>query len=370
MVDRVGDQGVITRSPVERAKVACLSTGLRIGPDALSVLKSRGEPLSIHEYPTTGGITFVVGGDTYVNAPFDEWFCGEAEVELAVRGSGSFVLVHGSVEIDVGGILPLPGYLEQTDAAGRLVVDTAMSHADRVRISPVIGCAYDCGFCDLPAERYSARPIDQLVAALDVASADDALPSRHVLISGGTAGRKHRDYFEHACRAIIARANDLGLPTDIMMSATEDLDLVDRLVDDGVAGFSINLELFSEEPSALHIRQKHRWSRPSFSAFVERAVERTGGHGRVRSLILVGLEPIEETLRGVEHIAALGADPVLSPFRPAGGTRLVDHAPPTCAELEMVHDEADRIARSFGVRLGPRCLPCQHNTLTFPRDLV
>ncbi len=92
----------------------------------------------------------------------------------------------------------------------------------------------------------------------------------------------------------------------------------------------------------------------------------TGGAGRVRSLLLVGLEPARSTLDAVDFIAALGADPVLSPFRPAEGTELARVRPSSASLMEDVHAEAHSIAQRHAVRLGPRCIPCMHNTVTFP----
>lgn len=143
--------------------------------------------------------------------------------------------------------------------------------------------------------------------------------------------------------------------------------VVQRLVEAGVHGFSLNLEVASDA-GALHIRGKHRRSHPHFDATVDTAVGLLGCTGRVRSLILPGLEAAEDTLAGVERIAALGADPVLSPFRPARSTVLEHHEPVAAQLLREVLDGAREIVARHGVRLGPRCLPCQHNTLTFPWD--
>ena len=78
---------------------------------------------------------------------------------------------------------------------------------------------------------------------------------------------------------------------------------------------------------------------------------------------------MEETLRGVEALAALGCHPTLSPFRPAAGTRLAGQPPPSAAFLSEVLDRSRAIVARHGVRLGPDCVPCQHNTLAFPWDL-
>src|SRR5262249_22894405 len=92
------------------------------------------------------------------------------------------------------------------------------------------------------------------------------------------------------------------------------------------------------------------------------------GPGRIRSLLMVGLESMEATLAGVEFLALRGCQPVLSPFRPAPGTRLEKMPPPRTEFLVEVYLRAREIGDRRGVNLGPDCLPCQHNTLTFPDD--
>jgi hypothetical protein len=155
----------------------------------------------------------------------------------------------------------------------------------------------------------------------------------------------------------------------VMFSATiDDVSIVDRLVDAGAYSFSINLEVFSTNAADEVLRTKQSLTRRRFADTVIRAVELLGSTGRVRSLILPGLEPVESTLEGVEFLASLGCDPVLSPFRPAEGIALSARRPPSSADLHEILDESRQIVARHGVSLGPECVPCQHNTLTFPWD--
>jgi hypothetical protein len=105
--------------------------------------------------------------------------------------------------------------------------------------------------------------------------------------------------------------------------------------------------------------------------FIELAIEHMGP-GRVRSLLLVGLEPAEDTLRGVEALAQRGCEPVLSPFRPDPSTPLGKGRnripPPNQQTITEVFLRATDIAAKHGMRLGPRCVPCMHNTITLPDD--
>lgn len=353
------------REALEQLKISCLATGVLISPSTIRELGGA-NALTVHEYPTTGGITLELDHDVFVNAAFDEWFCRDAEVRLSGSASEGFHLEFNN-QLFRASVVPLPGYIGRCDDDGRRVDDVVMSHADRARLSPISGCAYDCAFCDLPSERYQRHPVDQLIEALRVAEADLALPVKHVLISGGSPGRKHHQWFIDACTTIISAT---ALPVDVMMSAQPSAaQAVERLVEAGVHGLSLNLELFGEEASALHIGQKHRFARPNLDDMVTAAVGALGSGGRVRSLVVVGLEPVTVTLDGVEHLASLGCDPVLSPFRAAAGTALVGHSPPDSELLRDVLASARQVARGNGVHLGPHCVACQHNTLSFPWDV-
>lgn len=182
-------------------------------------------------------------------------------------------------------------------------------------------------------------------------------------------------YFEEMCVRVAdhvqQRMPDGTFAVDVMMSARADGPaFVDRLIDAGVSGFSLNLEVHNPTHAATHLPLKHKWSREHLGSMIEHAVTRLGRDGaRVRSLVIPGLEPASETLAGVEWLARLGCSPVLSPFRPARGTALADANPVDIDTLCVVLDGARESVARHGVLLGPACIPCQHNTLTFPWDV-
>jgi hypothetical protein len=369
-----------TRDELEAFKIVALAQGLQID-DRIADALGGAAALTVHEYATTGGITLVLPEGVLVNAPFDAPFCARSPLELkpGVDGRG-LVLRMCDAEVPVTAVLPLPGYLDALDDAGVLVSDIAMSHTDRIRVSPISGCAYDCQFCDLATVRYRPRPIDDILRAIDFARTDAALPTRHLLISGGSPPVRHasgQDYFEAVCLAIARHLREAtaidGSPfeVDIMMSARPDGPrFVERMVAAGVTGFSFNIEVYSDASARTYLPLKHKLSRGYLRENISAAVGLLGwGTAHVRSLIIPGLEPIEKTLAGVDWLASLGCSPVISPFRPAPGTALVDADPVAPSDLRRILDESRGIVRSHGVLLGPRCVDCQHNTLSFPWDL-
>lgn len=344
-------------------KISCMSKGIVVSDEAAALLTEGGsKPMTIHEYATTGGVT-LRAGDFFLNAPFDDWYCDRAEALLELRDGVPHVTFGDHSEPFE--VLPLPAYVDAVNARGELVTATTMSHCDRIRVSPISGCTLDCAFCDLPALRYTRHSAEEMLASIDVARQDVGLPAHHLLISGGSPGRAHFDWFDETLEAVIAGC---GLPTDVMMSPREgSLDFVDRYIDAGAVGFSLNLEVFGAEPAMAIMPRKHLRSTPYFEATANRAMARLGaGTGAVRSIVIVGLDDYSTTLEAVEFIARLGVDPVLSPFRPAQKTKMERWEPPTVDFLERVYAASLEIASRHGVSLGPRCIPCQHNTLVMP----
>jgi hypothetical protein len=351
-------------SLLESLKISLFTKGLRITAGAELALTRGGEiPLSVHEYATTGGVTLVVGDGIYINAPFDNAFCDPEATLDGVPGShDEFVVTFRGEELTAS-VLPLPGFLATLDSHGRPVTATTFSHADRVRVSPIWGCSFRCDFCDLAGGPYVKRPAEQLLEGIEVARHDHNLPASHLLISGGTPSSRDYGYFDETAAAVIAGAR---MPVDVMMPPRPtDPGFFGRLADFGAFGFSINLELYGDEATRRIAPQKHRIGRRGYADTIERAVARVGA-GRVRSLLLVGLDSEEDTLQAIEFLANLGCDPVLSPFRPTAGTPLADAPAPSYELVERVYLEAQAIVERHGVKLGPRCIPCQHNTLTFP----
>jgi len=349
---------------IRELKMSALSTGIRMSPEAEERLSNHGgTPLTIHEYATTGGVTMELPGQIYLNAPFDEPYCSKAEPLLGIDPSTDrFAVAFRGERIPVR-MLPLPGYLDRRDEQGRLVKEVVMSHADRVRISILSGCIYSCGFCDMAATKYMKRPLEQFLSGLRIAREDRQLPVKHVLLSGGTPNRTDQPYFEGICNGILRGCD---IPVDIMMTPRPDVTVIDHLVDWGIHGFSLNVEVFNPGVAAKVIPQKARLGHEVWERSIQRAVGLTGGRGRVRSLLVVGLESTAQTLQGVEFLARLGCDPVLSPFRPTRGIKLSDVPPPTPGYLREVYQTSEEISHRYGVKLGPRCIPCQNNTLTFP----
>jgi len=340
-----------------------MSNGVQLTPEAYNALMGeKGTPLSVFDYVTTSGLVLVLPGNIYANANFREEFCKCSENLLDFNGRLMIRSPYGEVEVSCK---PVPSYFTEMLSSGRYVTEVIMTHADRIRISPIQGCRNRCQFCDMgTASSYRKAEINEILEALEIALNDSNLEPKHLLISGGTPKEDDEKYLDTVYEEVIKKC---PLPVDVMMAPREDDSILEQLREWGCRGLSINMEINDEELAKKIMPEKFRFGKSRYLQFIEKAVK-IFGKGAVRSCVILGLEDAESTLEGIRNLARIGCDPVLSTFKPLQGTLLEDRLPPAPSFQMPVYEEAEKIVREYGVLLGPRCIPCQHNTLTFPLE--
>jgi hypothetical protein len=327
---------------------------------------TRSQTLSSADYASTSGIILKLNDDVWVNAPYEDYnpnFVRGASIRLDVSGDS---LIITSDRLESSARYCLQAAYHFSNESARFPEPLVVTHADRVRLSPVSGCSMSCQFCNIPFEvpssDYALHPVQTCIEALAMAVNDPVQPARHILVSGGTPKLTDVESHRELYRRILGAFPDI--PVDIMMVPVPGILDVAELKRQGVNELSVNLEIFNEGRAWQLARQKYSYGRDYYLDFIEAAVEELG-LGRVRSMLLVGLEDMESTLEGVEALARRGATPVLSPFRPDPATPLKDMKPPSYELMRETYSRAQEIAVGYGVLLGPSCPPCTHNTLSF-----
>jgi Radical SAM superfamily len=357
-----------TLSTAQHLKLHILAEGIEISPVArrvLSEITGQGS-LTPADYASTSGLILELDDDVWVNAPIHDHnpnFVSGSRYALD-HGADGF-LIHGDGAASSAKFWPPPVYHGSAASFGQLN-HFVVTHGDRARLSPVRGCAMTCTFCNIPYDDpldvYGTKPVEAVLQSARIALSDPRQPAHHLLISGGTPKRPDFEFMQELYRRVLLEFS--GVAVDIMMVPLPgllDLPELDRL---GLNEVSINIEVFSTSHAAQFARHKYNQGLTFYLDFIEHAAE-TLGAGRVRSIMMVGLEPIEMTLAGVAAIIERGGVPVLSPFRPDPATPLRDRKPPSATELEETYLRALDVAVRLGGALGPDCPPCTHNTLSF-----
>lgn len=140
--------------------------------------------------------------------------------------------------------------------------------------------------------------------------------------------------------------------------STQYKDYLKFIRDAGICGVAANLELNNVDMLKYYCPEKAIIGQENYLKYIEYAVE-IFPKGHVRSLLIVGIEPLEETLKGVEKLAMRGCLPVLSPLYPYGEAS----TQPSAQLLIEAKIKSQEICDKYGIELGPTCRPCSHNTL-------
>lgn len=348
-------------------KFGLFAEGLALTDRALAAIRdvTGDESISSVDYASTSGVILRLEEDVWVNAPVarhNSNFVGTPPFRLDFDG-GFFV--EGDGLSSEAALWRQPAFHGTSGPDGPLN-NLVVTHADRARLSPLRSCSMTCDFCNIPFDdplsSYRLKPVEASIHAIRTALDDPVQPAGHLLISGGTPKPKDTGALLNTYLQILDAFP--SVPVDIMNVPLSGLFDWDRLASRSNFGeVSMNLEVFDRDTARRLMPHKFRRGMPFYLGEIETAV-RTLGPGRVRSMLLVGLETMESTLEGVRAVTQRGGVAVLSPFRPDPRTPMSNCRPPTRTEMLETYLRAEDMVSSLGGSLGPSCTPCTHNTLT------
>ncbi len=353
---------------VRRLKFELLGWGLTATERAWEEVRRVGKYPQQVRSGASGGLDLVLPGGLWVNAPV---YTREDEPRAAVLdlNEDGFCISGREIALPIE-VVPRPAYYDRLTSDGTSMRNVGQMSGDRIGFGLANACYFwqqerRCQFCSIGLNRRNELPdksLDLIFETLEAAVEDPILPARHILLSGGTPPGPDRGARKFAafCQAIKKR---FPLRVYLMTVPTDDHRDLSVLFDAGIDEIALNLEVYNEELSAAIVPGKHReigrqryldalcycrslWKAPN-----------------VRSLLVAGIEPIEDTLTGVRALMSIGVMPILSIFRPIPGTMLAEHPKPGPEELEELFQGSLSPSQEHGIELGPSCRACQNNTV-------
>lgn len=149
----------------------------------------------------------------------------------------------------------------------------------------------------------------------------------------------------------------------------------------GLTHIAFNLELWDEDIAKdIMPGKRGENSRETYMGALDSARRTMGTHESVRSMLMVGLEPMENTLEAIDKLLEIDVQPMLSIFRPMPNTgEFANYMSPQITDVIDLFEKAEAKCNAKlyyddngipdptrKMHLGPDCAPCQNNTVALP----
>ncbi len=249
-------------------------------------------------------------------------------------------IYDGSVELE---LIPRPSFLDKTTSDGIQYSKLALLHgADCVATTVYQKCRYwddgtQCAFCTIPVSLSTNDTIlekePEQIATVVMEAINEGV-ANHVLLTTGTPddGTMGAKRIINIVKAIRAKSD---IPIGIQVEPPFDLSLIDEIIDAGANAIGLHLESPDDSVRAKVCPGKYKHG--SIDLYLKawaRSVKRLG-RGNVSTFLLYGLgEDLQLTLKFIDKIAEMGVMPVVSPIRPAPGSKLANFIPTYVGDLE------------------------------------
>ena len=268
---------------------------------------------------------------------------------VSVRGNKAVLECGG--ERETVELIEAPAFYKQRTRRGSRMGSFASLHDKLLILQPFMGCGFfasqgeACAYCQFDSMRNAKEPplrdplelVEVVVAALaerevdtiylynGFSPADDVGLSK--LLPVIALLRRHVGHRQIALETVAPR----------------DVSVIDALYAAGLDIFICNLEVFdtSRFNAVCPGKAKYGGQQVVFKALEHACTVFRAG--TVVSHLIVGLEPVESTIRGMKQLIAQGVVPLLVPFRPLPDTPLEHQEIPSLDDIEAALLEQYRL---------------------------
>ena len=346
-------------------KFELLTYGAQLTSETKETLYGNRDFLTIRD-GIAGGIEILMFKNIHINVPIKEKFSyiSPYKIEYNSNKNKYYLNCEGEFITDID-ILPLPSFVNKLSSNNVKFEEVGQLFTDRLGISPFIGCSYNgksaCKFCEIG--NYDNIRVNSLSDIEELLKeCINNVEMKHILISGGTPFDNNFEYLIDVLK-LIRKHTNLKIYQMIEPVSNE---FIKKLYNTGLNEIAFNIEIFDRKLAKDIMPKKSNKTLNDYINALTYATTFWGKTGKVRSILIVGLESIESTLKGVEVLLKLGVMPILSAFRPVPNTPLENYSAPSSEFLFEVWKKSQNLAEKYNMTLGPFCIACQNNTISLP----
>jgi hypothetical protein len=329
---------------LQRLKVELLCYGVRLGEEKKNFTRYRFKRASLSE-----GLYFILkknGEECPVNIAVFEDF-----VEKSPYFYRDGFIYRDEIPLCEAELIPDPQWYKELLPDGREFQSILQQHGRDVLAIAISDCFYKdegngCLFCALQGDgrRKSPEDVEYIIRNLR----EKGFSYRELNINSGTMNKKDSGAKIYGDIARIGKKEGLSVYVQIPPVGK---DAMIFLKESGVDSISINLELYNDELRKKFCPGKSKIKRERYLSALSDAVD-VFGPSQVSSWLIIGLEPEEETMKGIDEIINRGAIPYPSIFRPLKGSKLENLSPPSPEMAMRIYSYLNRRLREKGLNPG------------------
>lgn len=295
-------------------KIDLALRGARLDPSAresVEALRTLPEPDGL-----PNGIEMVLPDDVWasvsINGPHDA-----SSPYVLTERDRSFVLEGDHARVEVR-LVPQPDFYRSTTAQGTPMWKVAKVYGGSLAINPAAACGYSvrgaaCAFCAggaaIPPTSVFEPSIDDVTDVVRAAFAEGAAEFVYFNLAYTGTEDAGIEFLEPYIRAV---KRNFDTVVAVQLHPPADNRWIDRTYAIGVDALNYSLEVHDDAVLARHFPGRaERIGRRRYYEALQHAAA-IFPRGTVWSELIVGLEPPESTLRGIDTLSALGVLPVLS----------------------------------------------------------
>ncbi|HBO84606.1 MAG: hypothetical protein A2073_08270 [Deltaproteobacteria bacterium GWC2_42_11] len=288
----------------------------------------------------TGGLDILLPHNTWVNASFLEEFAKSSKYELVLRDKKTFIKAGDeSVKVD---IMPKPEFYKLSTATGIPLSKIGAMHGGYVAITPDTRCEFfnmniECRYC---AGNFNSGgsgrvyTVEEVLETVDAANKEGKAEIVYLSIGFSETPDGGIEFLKPYIKAIKKHFNTL---VAVEALPPKENHFIDETYAVGADSVLYNMEIFDERLFKEICPGRDRLIGRERYIDALKYAAKVFPNGTVATHLIVGLEPAESTIKGIDFFTGIRVVPILPIYRPSVGANLLNYKVPSLDDVLPVY---------------------------------
>ncbi|MBI5328418.1 MAG: radical SAM protein [Deltaproteobacteria bacterium] len=289
----------------------------------------------------TCGLDIILPHNTWVTVPYADDFVNDSPYEL-IESEGKFFVREGAESVNVS-VVPTPKFYRLKTTTGISLSKIGIVHGGHVAITPATQCDFfnkeiECRYCagnpDIKKGKASVYTVEDVLETVEAAYKEGKAEIVYLSIGFSETADGGIEFLKPYIKAIKKHFNTL---IAVEALPPKENKWIDETYAIGADSVLYNLEIFDPKlfedicpGRAAIIGRKRHLDALEYAATVFPS-------GTVASHLIVGLEPIESTVTGIDFLTNMGVIPILPVYRPSPRAKLPHYKMPSTEVIAPVY---------------------------------